>query len=134
MSNILRCIFGHGYTDIPNYIPDSAGIITQGMLAFLLFWLVHFPFCAFRPYQLRGFSGSSPSLSFRPSGDYSSSVWPTPRGMSDPFMLPRLLAAKDGLSCMQSTAAWEILQPSSPTSQTLLDGPEQNPEPNGRNW
>ncbi|KAH8758143.1 uracil permease-like protein [Hyaloscypha finlandica] len=55
MSNILRCIFGHGYTDIPNYIPDSVGITTQGMLAFLLFWLVHFPSCAFRPYQLRGF-------------------------------------------------------------------------------
>lgn len=28
---------------------------TQGMLAFFLFWLVHFPFCAFRPYQLRAF-------------------------------------------------------------------------------
>ncbi|KAG0647479.1 Allantoin transport [Hyphodiscus hymeniophilus] len=55
MSNILRCIFGHNYTDIPNHIPTSVGITTQGMLAFFLFWLVHFPFCAFRPYQLRGF-------------------------------------------------------------------------------
>ncbi|KAI9641435.1 hypothetical protein NHQ30_010242 [Ciborinia camelliae] len=25
------------------------------MVAFFLFWLVHFPFCAFRPYQLRAF-------------------------------------------------------------------------------
>ena len=55
MANILRCIFGHAYTDIPNHIPASVGITTQGMLAFFLFWLVHFPFCAFRPYQLRGF-------------------------------------------------------------------------------
>jgi nucleobase:cation symporter-1, NCS1 family len=55
MANILRCIFGHNYTDIPNHIPASVGITTSGMLAFFLFWLVHFPFCAFRPYQLRAF-------------------------------------------------------------------------------
>lgn len=55
MANILRCIFGHNFTDIPNHIPLSVGITTQGMLAFFLFWLVHFPFCAFRPYQLRAF-------------------------------------------------------------------------------
>ncbi|KAF4624327.1 hypothetical protein G7Y89_g13845 [Cudoniella acicularis] len=55
MSNILRCIFGHKFTDIPNHILESVGITTSGMLAFFLFWLVHFPFCAFRPYQLRGF-------------------------------------------------------------------------------
>jgi NCS1 family nucleobase:cation symporter-1 len=55
MANILRCIFGHSYTDIPNHIPLSVGITTSGMLAFFLFWIVHFPFCAFRPYQLRGF-------------------------------------------------------------------------------
>jgi NCS1 family nucleobase:cation symporter-1 len=55
MSNILRCIFGYHFTNIPNHIPASVGITTQGMLAFFLFWLVHFPFCAFRPYQLRSF-------------------------------------------------------------------------------
>lgn len=55
MSNILRCIFGHNFTDIPNHIPESVGITTSGMLAFFLFWLVHFPFCAFRPYQLKAF-------------------------------------------------------------------------------
>jgi NCS1 family nucleobase:cation symporter-1 len=52
---MLRCIFGHLYTDIPNNIPESVGITSAGMLAFFLFWLVHFPFCALRPYQLRGF-------------------------------------------------------------------------------
>lgn len=55
MSNILRCIFGHNFTDIPNHIPESIGITSANMLAFFLFWLVHFPFCAFRPYQLRAF-------------------------------------------------------------------------------
>jgi nucleobase:cation symporter-1, NCS1 family len=52
---MLRCVFGHLYTDIPNKIPASVGITTAGMLAFFLFWLVHFPLCAFRPYQLRPF-------------------------------------------------------------------------------
>lgn len=55
MSNILRCIFGHKFVNIPNHIPASVGITTSGMLAFFLFWLVHFPFCAFRPYQLKSF-------------------------------------------------------------------------------
>jgi NCS1 family nucleobase:cation symporter-1 len=55
MSNILRCIFGSSFTNIPNHIPESIGITTTGMLAFLLFWLVHFPLCAMRPYQLRAF-------------------------------------------------------------------------------
>ncbi len=55
MGVILRCIFGDLYTGIPNHIPASVGITTAGMLSFFLFWLVHFPFCALRPYQLRGF-------------------------------------------------------------------------------
>ncbi|RDW80003.1 uracil permease-like protein [Coleophoma cylindrospora] len=55
MSNILRCIFGHNFTDLPNHIPESVGITSGNMLAFFLFWLVHFPLCAFRPYQLRSF-------------------------------------------------------------------------------
>ncbi|KAF7596842.1 hypothetical protein BBP40_012442 [Aspergillus hancockii] len=55
MYNILRAIFGHHFTDIPNRLPQSAGITTSLMLAFLLCWLVHLPFCYFRPYQLRKF-------------------------------------------------------------------------------
>ncbi|KAF3764179.1 hypothetical protein M406DRAFT_330529 [Cryphonectria parasitica EP155] len=52
---MLRCVFGHLYDDIPNNIPASMGITTAGMLSFFLFWCVHFPFCALRPYQLRWF-------------------------------------------------------------------------------
>ncbi|KAF2230964.1 allantoin [Viridothelium virens] len=55
MGNALQAIFGHNYTDIPNHIPLSVGITSAGMLSFFLFWCVHFPFCAFRPYQLRKF-------------------------------------------------------------------------------
>ncbi|OJJ50427.1 hypothetical protein ASPZODRAFT_59349 [Penicilliopsis zonata CBS 506.65] len=55
MYNILRAIFGHNFTDIPNHLPASAGISSALMLAFFLAWLVHLPFCHFRPYQLRRF-------------------------------------------------------------------------------
>lgn len=55
VSVMLRCVFGHLYTGIPNAIPASMGITSAGMLAFFLFWCVHFPFCALRPYQLRWF-------------------------------------------------------------------------------
>lgn len=52
---MLRCVFGSLYDNIPNHIPASMGITTAGMLSFFLFWCVHFPFCALRPYQLRWF-------------------------------------------------------------------------------
>lgn len=52
---MLRCVFGPLYEGIPNAIPASMGITSAGMLAFFLFWCVHFPFCALRPYQLRWF-------------------------------------------------------------------------------
>lgn len=52
---MLRAVFGHNYTDIPNHIPKSQGITSAGMLAFFLFWLAHFPLAMMRPYQLRTF-------------------------------------------------------------------------------
>lgn len=52
---MLRAVFGHLYEDIPNHIPASMGITSAGMLAFFLFWLAHFPFTFFRPYQLNKF-------------------------------------------------------------------------------
>lgn len=55
VSVMLRCVFGPLYVNIPNAIPASMGITTAGMLSFFLFWCVHFPFCALRPYQLRWF-------------------------------------------------------------------------------
>ncbi|KAF2719394.1 uracil permease-like protein [Polychaeton citri CBS 116435] len=55
LGNMLRAIFGHNYTDIPNGIPKSEGITSAGMLAFFLYWLCHLPFTVLRPYQLRWF-------------------------------------------------------------------------------
>lgn len=55
LGNMLRAVFGHNYTDIPNHITKSMGITSAGMLAFFLFWLVHLSLTFFRPYQLREF-------------------------------------------------------------------------------
>ncbi|ETS83922.1 hypothetical protein PFICI_05798 [Pestalotiopsis fici W106-1] len=55
VGNMLRAIFGDAYNNIPNRIPESAGITTKGMLSFILFWLIHLIFCFFRPYQLKKF-------------------------------------------------------------------------------
>ena len=55
LANMLRAVFGHSYTNIPNRIPESVGITSAGMLAFFLFWLIHMPLTFFRPYQLRKF-------------------------------------------------------------------------------
>lgn len=55
VGNMLRAIFGDSYYNIPNHIPESAGITTKGMLSFVLFWLIHLIFCFFRPYQLKKF-------------------------------------------------------------------------------
>lgn len=52
---MLRAIFGDSFKNIPNQLPASAGIKTNRMLAFFLFWLIHLGFCFFRPYQLRKF-------------------------------------------------------------------------------
>jgi nucleobase:cation symporter-1, NCS1 family len=53
VANMLKAVFGHNYTDIPNRIPASQGITSAGLLAFFLFWLVHLPFTFLRPYQLK---------------------------------------------------------------------------------
>ncbi|KAH8660546.1 putative allantoin permease [Xylariales sp. PMI_506] len=55
VANMLRAIFGDAYKNIPNHISESAGIDTKTMLAFFIFWLIHFVFCFFRPYQLTKF-------------------------------------------------------------------------------
>ena len=51
-ANMLRAIFGNRFHEIPNTIPESVGISTSRMIAFFLFWLIHFFFCFYRPYQL----------------------------------------------------------------------------------
>ncbi|KAJ7487789.1 allantoin transport [Mycena latifolia] len=48
----LRCVFGHKWTDIPNHLPVSAGIDTQGLVAFFLVWLLQGPLILIHPSRI----------------------------------------------------------------------------------
>lgn len=52
---MMRCIFGHAYTDIPNHVPESIGYTTKDFLCYFLVWMLYTPFLFRRPYQLRNF-------------------------------------------------------------------------------
>ena len=41
------------YNDIPNALPASAGITTQGMLSYFLFWIIQLPLLLIHPTKLR---------------------------------------------------------------------------------
>lgn len=43
------------YLEIPNHLPASAGITSQGILSHLLFWLVQTPFILVKPHKLKWF-------------------------------------------------------------------------------
>lgn len=41
------------YNDIPNALPASAGITTQGMISYFLFWIIQLPLLLIHPTKLR---------------------------------------------------------------------------------
>ncbi|KAH8900424.1 hypothetical protein GQ53DRAFT_708244 [Thozetella sp. PMI_491] len=41
------------YTSIPNHIPSNMGITTQGMISYLIFWLIQMPLLLIHPKKLR---------------------------------------------------------------------------------
>lgn len=54
--NAVRVMLGAiwpSYLTLPNGIPESQGITTNGMVGFLIFWLVQFPFLCLHPNRLR---------------------------------------------------------------------------------
>ncbi|KAJ2903963.1 ncs1 allantoate transporter [Zalerion maritima] len=52
---IMLTAWAPSYADIPNHLPDSAGITTQGMCSFFLFWLFQLPLLLIHPTKLRPF-------------------------------------------------------------------------------
>ncbi|KAF7323953.1 hypothetical protein MKEN_00616800 [Mycena kentingensis (nom. inval.)] len=48
----LRCVFGHKWTDVPNHLSASAGITTQGLVAFFLIWLFQGPLILIHPSRI----------------------------------------------------------------------------------
>jgi hypothetical protein len=54
--NAVRVMIGAiwpSYLNLPNGIPASQGITTNGMVGFLIFWIVQFPFLCIHPNKLR---------------------------------------------------------------------------------
>ena len=43
------------YTSIPNHLPASAGITSQGLLSHFLFWSIQLPFLLIKPHKLKWF-------------------------------------------------------------------------------
>ena len=43
------------YLDIPNHLPASAGITSQGLLSHFLFWSIQLPFLLIKPHKLKWF-------------------------------------------------------------------------------
>ncbi|TKX25207.1 permease-like protein 6 [Elsinoe australis] len=54
MTQVIRSIWP-SYLDIPNHLPESAGITTQQMVSHLIFWLVQFPILLIPPHKLKAF-------------------------------------------------------------------------------
>lgn len=53
MSVMLFAIFGHGYYNIPNHLPASAGITSRDLLGFMIFWIIQFPVMFVHPRHMR---------------------------------------------------------------------------------
>jgi len=51
----FRCMFGHKWTDITNYLPASADTTTRYMLIFFIYWCLQFPLMFCHPKFIRHF-------------------------------------------------------------------------------
>ena len=54
MTQVIRAIWP-SYLDIPNHLPESAGITSQQMVSHFLFWSIQFPILLIPPHNLRWF-------------------------------------------------------------------------------
>ncbi|KAF8586429.1 cytosine-purine permease [Ramaria rubella] len=52
VTQMLRAIWP-SYRNVSNHLPLSAGITSQGMLSYFIFWLIQLPFLLIRPSKLR---------------------------------------------------------------------------------
>lgn len=53
--SIMMTSWVPSYVHLPNHLPESAGITTQGMCSFFLFWILQLPFLFIHPTKLRPF-------------------------------------------------------------------------------
>ncbi|KAI1137341.1 permease for cytosine/purines, uracil, thiamine, allantoin-domain-containing protein [Hypoxylon sp. FL0543] len=50
---IMLRAWAPSYNEIPNQLPESAGITTQGMISYFLFWIIQLPLLLIHPTKLR---------------------------------------------------------------------------------
>ncbi|RFU27486.1 hypothetical protein B7463_g8855, partial [Scytalidium lignicola] len=53
MSVLLRCAFGHKWTNVQNHLPASSGTTTKGITAFFVFWFIQLGFMLIHPSRSR---------------------------------------------------------------------------------
>lgn len=53
VSVMLRCVFSEKWTNIPNHLPKSAGITTNLIVAFFIFWFCQLGFMFIHPSKSR---------------------------------------------------------------------------------
>ena len=54
MTQIIRAIWP-SYLDLPNHLPESAGITSQQLLSHFIFWTIQFPVLLTPPHKLKWF-------------------------------------------------------------------------------
>ncbi|KAL4904097.1 hypothetical protein BDW74DRAFT_185766 [Aspergillus multicolor] len=52
LSVMLRCMFGHRWTNFANSLPASADVTSQQFLCFFIVWLAELPFCFVHPTKI----------------------------------------------------------------------------------
>ncbi|KAL2817985.1 permease for cytosine/purines, uracil, thiamine, allantoin-domain-containing protein [Aspergillus cavernicola] len=79
VSVMLRCVFGHRWTDIPNHLPESAAITSADLLAFGILWLLEFPFAFVHPSKMDMVFRVKSVLA--PVGLIATMIWALVRGL-----------------------------------------------------
>ena len=51
-TQVIRAIYP-GYRNLPNHIPESAGITSQQMISYFVVWCVQFPIMLIPPHKMR---------------------------------------------------------------------------------
>jgi NCS1 family nucleobase:cation symporter-1 len=112
--NIMLRAIWPSYNDIPNYLPESAGITTQGMCSYVLFWVTQLPLLLIPPTRLRWMFLTK--LIVAPITAIATMAWAihTAGGSGDIFQLPETVtgSARSWLwlnSMTAVTGSWATL-------------------------
>lgn len=111
---IMLRAWAPSYNDIQNQLPASAGITTQGMISYFLFWIIQLPLLLIHPTKLRPLFWAK--LTAAPIAAIATMIWSIKRagGSGDIFALRATVTGPQyawlWLTCMSSvTGTWSTL-------------------------